>query len=205
MKIRHAEFVLSALKPFQYPSDGLPEIAIVGKSNVGKSSLINAVTGRRAIAKTSSTPGKTRAINFYRLNNAFYLVDLPGFGYASAPLSERRRWKSMIERYFEGRKTLGGVIVVLDPRRDPGPTEASLYRWLEGLNVPLITVQTKCDKLSRGRLSSRVAAIKKLLPFDNLVLFSAETGEGKALLAGKIGEMVNAAAEGKRAKKRGHA
>jgi GTP-binding protein len=190
MKIRYAEFTVSAVKPSQYPIDGLPEVALVGRSNVGKSSLINTLTGRKGLAKTSSAPGKTRTINFYKLNRAFYLVDLPGFGYAKAPLKERRLWKTMIERYFEGRKTLKGAVVILDPRRDVGPTESFLYQWLEGFSIPVITVQTKCDKLSRNRLSARIAAMKKILPSEELLLFSAATGEGKALLGRKISGLV---------------
>jgi GTP-binding protein len=201
MKIRYAEFTRSAADPSEYPGDGLPEVVVVGRSNVGKSSLINALTGRKGLARTSSAPGKTRTINFYRLNRALYLVDLPGFGYAKASIAERRRWKSMIERYFEDRKTIEGVVVVLDPRRDPGTIETSLYRWLERLKIPVITVPTKCDKLSINRLSSRVAAIKKLVPIEELVLFSAATGEGKALLGRKIFELIKTNTSCKRPQK----
>jgi GTP-binding protein len=190
MKIRYAEFTISAVKPSQYPTDGLPEVALVGRSNVGKSSLINTLTGRKGLARTSSAPGKTRTINFYKLNRAFYLVDLPGFGYAKVPLKERGLWKSMIERYFEGRKTLKGAVVILDPRRDVGPTESFLYQWLESFSIPVITVQTKCDKLSRNRLSARIAAMEKILSFEELILFSSTTGEGKDLLKRKIFELV---------------
>lgn len=191
MKIRHAEFISSSIEPSQYPTDGLPEIALVGRSNVGKSSLLNTLAGRKRLARTSSEPGKTRTINFYRFNGAFYLVDLPGYGFAKVPVSERLRWKSMIERYFHGRNTVKGVIMVVDPRRDPGPTETSLHEWLERLEIPVGAVSTKCDKLSRNRLSSRVSTIKKNLPFRELVCFSAATGEGKALVAKMIECMVN--------------
>lgn len=190
MKIHDAEYIRSCVKPSQYPADGLPEVALVGRSNVGKSSLINTLAGKKRLAKTSSAPGKTRTINFYRFNRAFYLVDLPGYGFAKVPLAERLSWKVMIERYFEVRRTVKGVIVVLDSRRDPGPTESSLYMWLEGLKIPVLTVATKCDKLSRNKLSSRLSAIKKELPSSELVCFSAATGEGKVPVAKTIERMV---------------
>ncbi len=190
MKIRQAEFSTTAVDPSGYPSDGLPEVALVGRSNVGKSSLINTLTGRKALARTSSAPGKTRTINFYRINNAFYLVDLPGYGYASVPLKERSAWKRMVERYFESRPAIKGVVVVLDCRRDPGPVETSLYLWLADLGKPVVTVTTKCDKLSRNRLSSRLALIRNSLPFDEPVVFSAANGQGKSSVGAKIAAMV---------------
>ncbi len=192
MKIHSAEFTVSAVAAAQYPSDGLPEIALVGRSNVGKSSMINRLVNRRNLAKTSSTPGKTRTINFYRINNAFYLVDLPGYGYAKVPVSERRAWKGVVERYFRSRRTLKAVVVVLDPRRDPGELEGSLYRWLAGLEVPVLTVLTKCDKLSANRLFNRMAAIKKELGLDEVLAFSSLTGRGKVDFLKKIDNILKA-------------
>src|SRR5574340_597218 len=163
MKILTAEFVISAVRSAQYPKDGLPEVALIGRSNVGKSSLINTLVNRRHLAKTSSLPGKTRTINFYRINNGFYLVDLPGFGYANVPMAEKKAWEKMIGKYLEEREHLRAAVVILDPRREAGEEEESLYQWVERLNVPVATVFTKTDKLSANKLSSRVASIKKAI------------------------------------------
>ncbi len=194
MKISNAEFVISAVKGSQYPGDGLPEVALIGRSNAGKSSLINTLVNRRHLAKTSSEPGKTRTINFYRINNGFYLVDLPGFGYANVPFEEKKAWERMIGEYLEERESLCGVLIILDPRRDPGESEDHLYRWVESLDVRAITVFTKTDKLSKNRLSSRVASIKKAVHMDSPVLFSSLTGEGRIQLLKKIQELIGSTA-----------
>lgn len=190
MKITKAEFAIGASKAALYPKDGLPEIILVGRSNVGKSSLINSLVNIKGLAKTSSSPGKTRAINFYRINEAFYLVDLPGFGYANVPKKIKAEWEAMIERYVKERPTLGGALVVLDPRRDPGEVEQGVYRWLLGECIPHVTVFTKADKLSKNELSSRLAAIKKEIPIEHPVVFSSATGDGRLVLGRKIHEML---------------
>lgn len=192
MKITSAEFVKSAVDISQCPRDGLPEIALIGRSNVGKSSLINAFVNRKGLAKTSSRPGKTCTINFYRINNRFYLVDLPGFGYSSVPLTVKKSWEKMIEGYFKGRAALCGAFVILDPRRDAGDVEERLYGWIEALGIPAVTVFTKADKLSRNQLTSRIAAIKKSIPVIDPVLFSAVTGQGKLLLGKKLASALEA-------------
>lgn len=196
MKIRSAEFVTAVYDRTGRPGDGLAEIALVGKSNVGKSSLINTLVGKKGFAKTSSIPGKTRSVNFYRINGAFYLVDLPGYGYAKASAGELRRCKRMVEDYFAETKCLMGIMVVLDPRRDPGRAERELYEWIEGLGVPVMTVFTKCDKLSGNKCSARVAKVKKALGLDRTLEFSATTGSGKALVAGRIEELLTRGAAG---------
>jgi len=203
MKIRSAEFSVCAVTKDQFPTDGLPEIALIGRSNVGKSSLINTLVNRKKLAKTSSTPGKTRTINFYLINGSFYLVDLPGFGYARVPMTVRRSWERMMEGYMEGRETLAGAIVILDPRRDAGDMEGFVYDWVETLGIPVVTVFTKADKLSRNKLSSRTAKLKKALPLGAPVLFSSLTGQGKAELAGRIEAMV--AGPGREGRPRGRA
>ncbi|MFQ5465001.1 MAG: ribosome biogenesis GTP-binding protein YihA/YsxC [Thermodesulfobacteriota bacterium] len=190
MKITSAEFSVCAVTTAQFPTDGLPEIALIGRSNVGKSSLINTLVNRKKLAKTSSTPGKTRTINFYLINRSFYLVDLPGFGYARVPMTVKRSWERMMERYMESREALAGAIVILDPRRDAGDMEGFVYDWVETLGIPVVTVFTKADKLSRNKLSSRTAKLKKALPLTAPVLFSSLTGKGKAELAGRIRAMV---------------
>ncbi len=192
MKITSAEFVKSAVDSTQWPRDDCPEIALIGRSNVGKSSLINTFVNRRGLAKTSSVPGKTRTLNFYRINGAFYLVDLPGFGYAKVPAAEKRSWEAMAAGYLEARGNLKGVLVVLDPRRDATETETTLYQWLDTLGLPSVTVFTKADKLSKNKLNSRVAALRKKIPVGHPVLFSSLTGEGKAALGKRIYSMLGA-------------
>lgn len=191
MKVVSAEFISSAVKLAQCPSTGLPEIALIGRSNVGKSSLINALTNRKGLAKTSSQPGKTRTINFYTINSAFCLVDLPGFGYAKVSHGERRSWELMINEYFEKRSALRGALVILDPRRDAGEVEENLFGWMEKKGLPFAVVFTKTDKLSKNQLSKRLSALKKEMPLDSPVLFSALSGEGKIQLGRRIQDMLS--------------
>ncbi|HLE09298.1 MAG TPA: ribosome biogenesis GTP-binding protein YihA/YsxC [Thermodesulfobacteriota bacterium] len=191
MKIRHAEFAGSAVRADQYPVGVLPEIVLAGRSNVGKSSLINALTGKKGLAKISQTPGKTRTINFYRINDAFYLVDLPGYGYAKVPEKERRGWKRIVEEYFNSRKkALSAALLILDSRRDPGELEKSFLTWIDGIGVPAAVIFTKCDKLSKNQLSERVSAVKRELKTGEILLFSAVRGEGRAVLLKKLDEML---------------
>lgn len=190
MKITSAEFVASAVKSAQFPKDMLPEIALIGRSNVGKSSLINTFVNRKGLAHTSSQPGKTQTINFYRINRAFYIVDLPGFGYAKVPQSIKKDWEKMIGDYLKGRETLAGALVILDPRRDPNDLDRDLFDWLNGLEVAYSVIFTKSDKLSRNQLSSRIAAIKKEIPVHGHIVFSSLSGEGKIPLGKRISEMV---------------
>ncbi len=186
MRIRSAEFAACAVSAKGYPRDGLPEIVLIGRSNVGKSSLINTLVNKKKLAKTSSAPGKTRTVNFYKLNGEFYLVDLPGFGYAKLPASVRREWGRMIDEFIVGRKTVKGALVILDVRRDPTEAVDDLYSWIEGLGLPVVTVLTKIDKLSRNQLAKRAAIIKKGLSIDSAVSFSAFNGEGKVHLMKSI-------------------
>lgn len=197
MKILSAEFVKSALKKEHWPGDRVPEIALVGRSNVGKSSLINTFVNRRGLAKTSSQPGKTQMINFYTINGEFRLVDLPGFGYARVPLSTKKSWKGMMEEYLSERESLIGVIVVLDARRDAGDAERMLFDWIEEFDLSVVTVFTKTDKLSKNQLASRLSKIKKALPLKDPVTFSATTGEGKIALGRRIHGLLERAAAGK--------
>lgn len=179
MKITSAEFTMSAVMESQYPKDGLPEIALIGRSNVGKSSLINKLINRKKLAKTSSTPGKTRTINFYKINNSFYFVDLPGYGYAKVPLRERKEWQRFIEEYFETRQTLKGAFIVLDIRRDPTENEQMIYDWLERLELPAVTVLTKADKFSKTKAAARAKEIESSLGRGEVTVFSAMSAEGK--------------------------
>lgn len=192
MRVTSAEFVKSAVDSAHYPKDNLFEIALVGRSNVGKSSLINTFVNRKGLAKTSGQPGKTQTINFYRINTQFYLVDLPGFGYARVPMEIKKNWEKMMDDYLRDRPNLRGIIVILDPRREPGGNDETLFEWLAGFNLPVITVFTKIDKLTKNQLSSSVAAFKRALGFQHPVLFSSLTGEGKQALGHRIKEALEA-------------
>ncbi|MGE5578275.1 MAG: ribosome biogenesis GTP-binding protein YihA/YsxC [Syntrophothermus sp.] len=172
-----AEFVTSASAPDQYPRDGLPEIALAGRSNVGKSSLINAVTGMK-LAKTSTEPGRTRRLNFYRVAGDFYLVDLPGYGFAKVSKEEKARWGQMVEEYLLRRPNLVGVIHLVDLRRPVQGDDLQLRDWLALREVPILLVATKADKLSKGQ---KIRADREIsVEFGAApVLFSARTGEGR--------------------------
>lgn len=175
------KFVLSALKAEQYPKRVLPEVAFAGRSNVGKSSLLNTLWGKKGLARTSSTPGKTRTINFYEVENSYYFTDLPGYGYAKVPLQMRRHWAKAIEEYFRTRKNLRAVVLIMDSKLGPTELDLQLVNWLKTLRpeLPLIPVLTKVDKASQKELSSALNRSKEV-PFDTeVILFSAKTGQGK--------------------------
>lgn len=164
-----------------YPMDGKPEIAFAGKSNVGKSTLINAILGRRALARTSSQPGKTRTINFYDVNDIMYVVDLPGYGYAKAPKTEIAKWGEMIEDYLERREELRAIILLIDIRHEPGKNDIMMYDWLKHYGYDIIIAATKSDKINRSQIQKQLSLIKKTLklqPGDVLIPFSGEKKTG---------------------------
>jgi GTP-binding protein len=181
MKIKSAEFVTSATKPAQYPSTAMPEIAFAGRSNVGKSSLINTLINRKHLVKTSSTPGRTQLINFFDINQRMGFVDLPGYGYAKVPVSVRNKWGPMIETYLSGRETLRGVVVIMDIRRIPRQEELNLLGWLNHYAIAGILVLTKTDKLSKNKQANQHNLIARALerPKNDFILFSAKTSRGK--------------------------
>jgi len=181
MKITSAEFVISAAKPSQYPSGGLPEIAFSGRSNVGKSSLINILVNRKHLVKTSSTPGRTQLLNFFDINENVTLVDLPGYGYARVPAAVQKKWGPMIETYLSGRRTLKGVVVIMDVRRLPREEEQNLIAWLNHYSIAKILVLTKADKLSKSKQGQQRAAIAETLGVDpnTLIFFSAKSRQGR--------------------------
>ncbi|MGO9137910.1 MAG: ribosome biogenesis GTP-binding protein YihA/YsxC [Syntrophales bacterium] len=190
MKIVSAEFVKSATQPSQYPEGILPEIAFAGRSNVGKSSLINTITRKKNLARTSSTPGCTRLINFFTANNQISLVDLPGYGYAKAPIASKKEWGPMIETYLMQRESLESVIVILDVRRDPSEQDLTLIDWLRHYQIIPTIVLTKIDKVSRSQAKVRQRKIKELLGLNaDPILFSARTGEGKDAIWGAINDL----------------
>ena len=181
MNIKSAEFVTSAAKKSQYPPEGLPEIAFAGRSNVGKSSLINVLVNRKRLVKTSSTPGRTQLVNFFDINDYITFVDLPGYGYARVPASVKKKWGPMIETYLSGRDTLKGVVVILDIRRTPREEEHHLIAWLEHYSIARILVLTKADKLSKTKQDKQHAAVAESLDVDagDLILFSAKSRQGR--------------------------
>jgi len=189
MKIISAEFVLSATEPRHYPPAGIPEVAFAGRSNVGKSSLINTLLNRKRLARTSTTPGRTQEINFFRINDSFFFVDLPGYGYAKVPEAIRKQWGPMVETYLRDRQTLSLVVVILDVRRDPSPEDLQLIHWLEFYSVNFLVVITKTDKISRNELSVRKRIIGDLEGASvkpAILSFSAKTGDGKEFIWRKI-------------------
>ncbi len=195
MIVKSAEFVTSAVKPPQYPQPLFPEVAFAGRSNVGKSSLINTLVNRKRLVKTSATPGRTQLINFFAVNDSLHLVDLPGYGYAKVPAAVRRKWGPMIEAYLKGRQSLKAVVLILDIRRIPGVEEQNFIDWLTLYRRTAILVLTKADKLSNTAARKQRQAIGAALGVDtsNLILFSAKTRQGKTEVWSAIEGAVNEA------------
>jgi GTP-binding protein len=182
VKINTAEIVISAVGPKQYPEGNLPEIALAGRSNVGKSSFINKMIHRKNLARTSSKPGKTQTLNFYILNEMFYFVDVPGYGFAKVSKTEREAWGKMIEQYLTERDQLKAVVQLVDLRHPPSKDDCLMYDWLKYHELPVIIVATKCDKIPKGKWEKHKKVVKETLnkhPEDPIVLFSSETGQGK--------------------------
>lgn len=183
MDVHNVEMVMSAVSASQYPTDGKPEIALVGRSNVGKSSLTNTLIQRKNFARTSSQPGKTQTLNFYDVEDKLYFVDVPGYGYAKVSKAQREAFGVMIEEYITSRKQLRGVISLVDARHEPSEDDISMYEWLHYYNIPILVVATKSDKISRGKFNKAESVIKKALGFDtedsDFQFFSSETKYGK--------------------------
>jgi len=189
MKITSAEFVISAVAPKQYPTDGLPEIALVGRSNVGKSSLLNKMMNRKSLARTSSRPGKTQTLNYFRVNNQLYFVDFPGYGYAKVAKSIKEQWGKMIQTYLSKRDELRFIIQLVDIRHAPSKDDIAMYEWCKQIGIPTIVVATKGDKIARGRWQQHLKVIRehlKLRDTDSLLVFSSETGQGRDELWAEI-------------------
>jgi len=187
--IKSSEFAASAVKQSQYPPEGRCEVAFAGRSNVGKSSLVNCVVRRKKLVRTSRTPGRTQTINFFLVNNAFYFVDLPGYGFAKVPEAIRVQWGPMVEAYLTGRKSLRGVVQIMDARRSPTADDLQLWNWLRLQRIPSIGVLTKADKLPRGKQKESLvrAAQALLLPENELILFSAVSSQGRQQLLDRFG------------------
>lgn len=182
MNINNARFEKGAVKPDQYPDNDIPEITFVGRSNVGKSSLINTLLNRRKLARVASKPGKTREINFYNIDDVIYFVDLPGYGYAKVSKDVKYEWGESIETYLNRSKKLKSVVMVVDIRHSPTEDDKMMARWLVSSELPYIVVATKVDKIPRAKLKERLLDISKTLELDDktlLIPFSAETKVGR--------------------------
>ena len=182
MRVTSARFVKSATSPEHYPRDDRPEIAFMGRSNVGKSSLINSLLGARGLARTSSTPGRTQLINFFLINDAFYFVDLPGYGYARVPRDVKKLWGPMVEKYLATRPGLVLSILITDSRHEPTELDLLMKEWLEARGKPLIIVATKADKLSSNQLRASMSRASAVLETKEIVAYSAVTRSGAARL-----------------------
>jgi len=176
--VLQADFVISAVSERDFPQEGIPEVVFAGRSNVGKSSLINRLAGNKRLARTSSTPGKTQSINFYRLNGSFFFVDLPGFGYAEAGKFAIRQWKKLIEQYFRNRSVIVLAIQLVDSRIAPTSLDLQLSEWLENLKIPRMLVATKSDKMSNNQKGAQLRAISETFGGQSVVLCSVVTGTG---------------------------
>jgi len=182
MEVHNVELVMSAVAPSQYPTTGFPEVALSGRSNVGKSSLINVLINRNSYARTSSQPGKTQTLNFYKVEEQLYFVDVPGYGYAKVSKKDREKFGQMIETYLTNRSTLRGVIILVDARHAPTQDDVAMYDWMRYYKMPLLVVATKSDKIARGKWNKQESLIKKALHFqanDDFIAFSAKTKDGK--------------------------
>lgn len=185
MKVNNVEMVISAVKPEQYPDEGLPEFALAGRSNVGKSSFINKMINRKSLARTSSKPGKTQTLNFYRIEDMIYFVDVPGYGFAKVSKREREAWGQMIETYLTTRKELRAVMLIVDLRHPPTEDDVTMYDFLKYYEIPCIVIATKADKIPKGKWSKHLKIAKEklnMVPEDEIVTFSSETGEGKDIV-----------------------
>ncbi|WP_416151403.1 ribosome biogenesis GTP-binding protein YihA/YsxC [Salipaludibacillus sp. HK11] len=182
MKIKTAELIISAAKDHQFPGGPFPEVALSGRSNVGKSSFINTILTRKGLARTSQRPGKTRTLNFYFINDRFHFVDVPGYGYAKVSKKEREAWGRVLEGYFEKREQLKGVVQLIDSRHLPTEDDKTMYSWLKHHDLPVLIVATKADKISKGKWDKHIKQIKEGLQMkseDTIIMFSAETAQGK--------------------------
>lgn len=189
MKITSAEFIISAVAPSQYPRDGLPEIALVGRSNVGKSSLINKMLNRKSLARTSSRPGKTQTLNYFLVNEQLYFVDFPGYGYAKVAKTLKQQWGKMIETYLTTRDELKFIVQLVDIRHPPSKDDVAMYQWCKEIGLPAVIVATKGDKIARGKWLQHQKVIRETLqlrPEDPMIVFSAETGQGRDELWAEI-------------------
>ncbi|EAG2314868.1 YihA family ribosome biogenesis GTP-binding protein [Listeria monocytogenes] len=182
MDVNNVELIISAVRPEQYPETDLPEYALAGRSNVGKSSFINTMIRRKSMARISQKPGKTQTLNFYKIEEALFFVDVPGYGFAKVSKTEREKWGVMIETYITSREQLRGVIQIVDLRHKPTEDDRMMYEFLKYYDIPVIVVATKADKIPRSKWQKNAKIVRETLdfdPHDKFVLFSSETKMGK--------------------------
>ena len=196
LNIHNASLTISAVQPRQYPNTAVPEIAMAGRSNVGKSSCINRLLNRNKLARTSSTPGKTATINFYDIDSQMFFVDIPGYGFARVSKGEQEKWAKMINTYLETRETLRGVLLLVDARHKPTAQDVMMFSWIREAFGAVTVVATKCDKLGKTKLEESLAVIRKTLELsdaDTLIPFSSEKGTGKEELWAEVSRITGVA------------
>lgn len=194
MDIKKSDFYITAVSNAQYPKDNRPEIAFIGRSNVGKSTIINTLTNRKGLARVSSAPGKTRVINFFTINEDFYFVDLPGYGFAKVSKQEQQKWGQMIEKYLVSREQLKLIVLLLDVRRKPSEDDKTMYEWVKHYGVNFLIVCTKADKVSRSEMLKNIKIIREELQLndeDSIIPFSALKKSGKEEILNYFDEFVS--------------
>jgi GTP-binding protein len=196
VKIKSAEFEISAVRPAQWPTDGLVEFAFVGRSNVGKSSLLNRLLGRKSLARVSQKPGKTQQINFFRINDTFRFADLPGYGYAAVSKTERAKFAKMMETYLSTRDVLARVFQLVDIRHSPMPMDIETYRWLRAIGLEVTIIATKSDKVGRSQMAKAVRDIRMTMDGPEYIIpVSAEKGQGIPELWSHIEDCIDDSAD----------
>lgn len=192
LTITSAEFITSAARSDQYPAPDLPEVAFAGRSNVGKSTLINCLVQRKKLVRTSNTPGRTQLINFFKINDSFRLVDLPGYGYAKVSQDLRATWGPMIETYLGSRENLRGTVQIMDIRHPPTPDDISLWSWLGQKNITAVPILTKADKIPRAQWNSLVQTAGQILGIStaDFIIFSAKTNQGRNELLQRLRDLL---------------
>ncbi|AGQ23389.1 YihA family ribosome biogenesis GTP-binding protein [Lactobacillus helveticus] len=195
MIIKSSNYAVSAVREDQYPKDNLPEIALSGRSNVGKSSLINTLLNRKNLARTSSQPGKTQTLNFYLINDEFYLVDVPGYGYARVSQKKRQEFGEMIQDYLETRPNLKGLVILIDSRHEPTKDDIAMYNYAQYLNLPILVVCTKIDKIKKSQVNKAMSRLKKNIDLNydyvTVLTFSSVTKLHVAELGNWIEEKIS--------------